>query len=79
MKSCFLLSLQAMLPLSTLCFAEGQPVGALREELPLWAIVLIIVGALLLCGFLLCLLVILVLALLGPAIGNVFSNITYYL
>ncbi|GAB4473884.1 MAG: hypothetical protein Kow00124_13310 [Anaerolineae bacterium] len=69
--------LQAVLPLTVACFAEREPAGALRQQLPLWAIVLIIVGALLLCGFLLCLLVILMLVLLGPVIGETFSNIVY--
>lgn len=51
--------------------APGQPPAA-RSGLPVWAIVLIVVVALL-CLIPICIIVIL--TLLGPAIGTVFSNI----
>lgn len=57
--------------------ADEIPVGAPEEEgekkkLPVWAIILIIVAVLLCCAPIA---VIAILALLGPTIGNVFSNV----
>jgi hypothetical protein len=47
-------------------------VAPVKKKLPVWAIILIILGVLALC---ICVVVPAVLALLGPAVGNVFSNI----
>lgn len=56
--------------------AEVGPEGEAKKGLPTWAIVVIIL-AVLLCVIPICLLVLVpaILALLGPSIGNVFSNI----
>lgn len=72
----YLRALQARL--DGLLPAEAMPGEAPRRGggLPVWAIVLIVVGVVL-CAIPLCfVIVIAVLTLLGPAIGNVFSNIT---
>ncbi len=54
---------------------EGVPQEQPRGGLPTWAIVLIVVGGVLVILCLLPVCVISILTLLGPSIGNVFSNI----
>jgi hypothetical protein len=55
---------------------ESTPVQApAKKKLPVWAIILIILGVLLLCTCLCVLLFPAILAMMGPSIGNVFSNI----
>jgi hypothetical protein len=52
---------------------EAAPVVApAKKKLPVWAIVLIILGVLLLCT---CICLLVAPMILGPSIGNVFSNI----
>jgi hypothetical protein len=53
---------------------EGAPIGE-KKGLPAWAIILIVIGAVLAAFCLIVVCVIIVLALLGPAVGNTFSNI----
>nr|MBN1228405.1 hypothetical protein [Anaerolineae bacterium] len=53
--------------------AGAGMVGGEKKKFPVWAIVLIVLGVLLVCVLPIC--VILILALLGPAIGEVFSNV----
>ena len=61
---------------SLLVRAEGAPPGTQpKSGLPIWAIILIVVVAAPLCLILASVCVIAILTLLGPAIGNVFSNI----
>jgi hypothetical protein len=52
--------------------ASPAPTG---RKLPTWAIILIVVVGVLVCAGLACLLIPVILALMGPSIGNVFSNI----
>lgn len=60
---------------SLLVRAEGMPPqeGQRAGGFPIWLIVVIVAAVLLLCVLPVC--IILLLALLGPAIGNVFSSI----
>ena len=52
-----------------------QPAGS--TGLPTWAKILLIIVALPVVCILVAICVIVILALLGPAIGNIFSNIIY--
>lgn len=77
MRTWLILYGQYMLNVLILRLAEAermQPSGGEGEEkkFPVWAIILI-VGAVVLCTILIC--VVVVLALLGPAIGEVLSNV----
>lgn len=56
-------------------FAEEMSAagGEEKKGLPTWAIVLIVVAVVVLCVLPIC--VIVALALAGPAVGNVFSNV----
>jgi hypothetical protein len=55
---------------------EPMPPADEKKKLPVWAIILIVIGGLLvLCLIVACLLFFLVPVLFGPAIGNVFSNV----
>jgi hypothetical protein len=49
--------------------------GGQQRRLPVWAIVLIALFVLALCAIGACLLIPVILTLLGPSIGNVFSNV----
>jgi hypothetical protein len=50
-----------------------SPTG--ERKLPAWAIILIVLVGILVCVGITCLLIPVILALMGPSIGNVFSNI----
>jgi hypothetical protein len=61
---------------SLLVRADGVPPQSQpKAGLPIWAIVLIVVVAAPLCLILAAVCVIAILTLLGPSIGNVFSNV----
>jgi hypothetical protein len=53
----------------------ASPVPTGGRKLPAWAIILIVVVGVAACAGLTCLLIPFILALMGPSIGNVFSNI----
>lgn len=68
---------QMLLNLVAARVEEGDAVAASPSsgrKLPTWAIILIVVVALGICAGGACLLVPVILTLLGPSIGNVFSN-----
>ena len=75
MRTWLSLHLQMIINLVILPLAEQMAIdeSAEKKKLPTWAIILIVVGGLVLCVIPAC--VILILMVMGPAIGNVFSNI----
>ena len=56
-------------------FAEAVPGEGGKGKIPTWAIILIVIGALFVCGILCAIGVIVVLALMGPAVEDVFVEI----
>ncbi len=75
MRTWLLLYGQFLLSAIYLRLAEFQSQPVQREGIPAWAIALLAIGAVLLCLLLLPVCIIVILALMGPVIGNVFSNI----
>jgi hypothetical protein len=73
MKTWLLFYAQILANMLFVRLAEMGAPGEAKSKFPTWAIVLIVLGVVVLCVLPVC--VIVILALLGPAIGNVFSNI----